>query len=134
MTRYQGSSFAIDGRIAQMQPLDGVTKLAISVLSREPAADRPGGWKTLKTDVFGLSVEDADLRDYLAQSAAIGDLIKLEGVLSSTAFSSDNAPKAAAGIKFHVTKILCIPKRQADRLDGISPPLSKTPSGGTPPF
>lgn len=134
MSRFQTADFEISGRVAHMQALQAVVKLTVAVSNRVAGSDGPNAWKPTSTEVFGVSIEDPGLRDYATQSVTVGDLVIIKGKLSSTHFSSGQAPKPSSGLRLVVTSIVAIPKRQADRLDTIPPITTETPRGATPPF
>jgi hypothetical protein len=134
MSRFQSASFEISGRVAHMQALQTVVKLTVAVSNRIPSGEASNTWKPTGTAVFGLTVEDPALREYVTQSVAIGDLVLIKGNLSSTHFSGAQSPKPSSGIRLVVTHLVAVPKRQADRLDIIPPIAANTASSGEPAF
>ncbi|MFC5508760.1 hypothetical protein [Bosea massiliensis] len=134
MSRFQSASFEINGRVAHMQPLQTVVKLTVAVSNRTSSGEAPSTWKAAGTAVFGLSVEDPGLREYVTQFVAIGDLVLIKGNLSSTHFNGAQSPKPSSGIRLVVTHIVAVPKRQADRLDAIPPVAADAASSGEPSF
>lgn len=134
MSRFQGAQFEINGRVAHLQVLQAVVKLTVAVSNQLPNGQDPAGWKPTSTEVFGVSVEDPGLRDYASQSVAIGDLVMIRGRLASTHFSSSQVTKPASGLRLLVTHIVCVPKRQADRLDAIPPAALNATVQSGPPF
>lgn len=134
MSRFQSASFEINGRVAHMQALQTVVKLTVAVSNRISSGDGANTWKATGTAVFGLSIEDPGLREYVTQSIAIGDLVLIKGNLSSTHFNGAQSPKPSSGIRLVVTSIVAVPKRQADRLDAIPPVAAEAASSSEPAF
>lgn len=134
MSRFQLARFEINGRVAHIQVLQGVVKLTVAVSNRVPKLEAAAEWKTASTEVFGIAIEDPALREYASQSVTVGDLVMVAGRLASTQFSSGQATRPASGLKLLVTELVCVPKRQADRLDAIPPVSIDTAVQSTPPF